>query len=802
MRFALRSLLKAPAFAAVAIATLALGIGATSTVFSVVNGVLLKPLPYPESERLVIVLENNLKKGWDKFGISAPNFVDWHARARSFDGISAFSETSFNLTGTGEPERLGGARVTEGFFDVLRLTPTLGRSFAPDEFAAGKDRVAILSYGLWQRRFGGSRSVLGRAITMNGESYTIVGVMPPDVAFPSRETLLWTPLVFDAGSLASRGGHWLAAIARLKSGVTLEGATAEMKSLAAQLEKEYPEAQTGWGAAAWSLHELVVGDVRPALVVLFGVVGLVLLIACANVASLLLARGAARRREVAIRSAIGASASQIVRQLLAESLMLGLLGGGLGLVIAVWGVDLLHAVRPDGLPRVDSITVDGAVLGFTILVSVVTGLAFGLLPAMQLARPNLSGTLREEGGRGASLGRAGQRVRSALVVGEVALSLVLLVGAGLMAKSFLKLREVNPGFAPERTLTAAISLPQAKYDSSHKRAEFARQALERLAGQPGVRAAAVASPLPMSGNDRILAFVIEGRPPLAAGETPSAIHAAVSTSYFGAMRIPLTKGREFTDQDRRGVPQVVIVSESFVKKFFPNQDPIGQQLRIGNTSGPLNEIVGVVGDVKHYSLRDDSQAAMYQPYAQTSPSSLSIVVRAAGRPEELTAVVRREVRAVDPDLPLTSVRTLDELLASTVAPQRFNAALITGFAGLALLLAAIGLYGVVSYTVAQQTHEFGIRMALGAERGHVLRQVMGRAMRLAVAGVAIGLVGAFGLTQLAERKLAAFLYGVSATDPTTFAALAALLTGIALFASYVPARRATKVDPVVALRNE
>ncbi|HKG91684.1 MAG TPA: ABC transporter permease [Gemmatimonadaceae bacterium] len=798
MRYALRSLLKAPAFTAVAVATLALGIGATSTVFSVVNGVLLKPLPYPESERLVLLLENNQKKGWDQFALSPPNFVDFRAQNRSFEGLSAWSTTSYNLTGTGEPERLPGAQVSEGFFDVLKLTPALGRSFAPNEFSPGNHRVAVLGYGLWQRRFAGARDVLGKPITLNGESYTVVGVMPQGIAFPDRETTLWTPLVLDAQAMSSRGAHWLVGVARLKPDVTLDRASAEMKEIAARLEKQYPGSNTGWGAAAWSLLELSVGDVRPALVVLFGVVGLVLLIACANVASLMLARGAARRREVAIRSAIGASASQIVWQLLAESLMLGLMGGALGLVIAVWGVDLLHTVRPDGLPRVDSIEIDGRVMAFTMLVSVVTGLAFGLLPALQLARPNLTGTLREEGGRGATLGRAGQRVRGALVVGEVALSLVLLVGAGLMAKSFLRLRDVSPGFAPDRLLTAAIELPDAKYDSGYKRTDFARQAMERIGGLAGVRATAVVSPLPMGGDDRILAFVIEGRPPLAAGETPSAMHAYVSASYFGAMRIPLVKGREFNDQDRRGAPRVVLVSETFAKKFFPGADPIGQQLRIGNTEGVPRAIVGVVGDVKHYSLRDESQAAMYEPYAQASPSNFTLVVRASGRPEELTAAVRREVRAIDADLPLTKMRTMDQVLAGSVAAQRFNAALLAGFAGLALLLAAIGLYGVVSYTVAQQTHEFGIRMALGAERRHVMRQVMGRAMQLAGAGVAAGLVGALLLTRLLTKML----YGVSATDPTTFVGLALVLTSIALLASWMPARRATRVDPVVALRND
>ncbi|HKG91683.1 MAG TPA: ABC transporter permease, partial [Gemmatimonadaceae bacterium] len=513
LRYALRTLRRSPGFAAAALLTLALGIGATSTVFSVVDGVLLRPLAFPESDRLVLVLENNANQGWDQFSVSPANFLDFRERARSFEGMAAYTEPPVNLTGGGEPERVIGAVVTEGFFELLRVKPLLGRTFTADEMRPGGPKVVLLSYGLWQRRFGGALDIVGRAITINGEPVTVVGVMPREGAeFPSHETELWAPLTFGARALAARGAHWVVALARLKPGVTLDQASAEIGQIASSLARQYPASNSGWGARAWSLHELTVGDVRPALEVLFGVVALVLAIACANVASLLLARGAARRREVAIRSAVGASVSQIVRQLLAESLLLGAMGGALGLLLAMWGVDLLHAVRPDGLPRLDAIAVDDRVLAFTTVVSLLTGLAFGLVPALQTARPNLAGALRDAGGRGATLGRAGQRLRSGLVVAEVALSLVLLVGAGLMAKSFLRLRQVSPGFTSRQLLTASVELPGAKYPSDTQRVAFARRAMERLGGLPGVRAVALASPLPMGRNDRVAAFVIDGRP--------------------------------------------------------------------------------------------------------------------------------------------------------------------------------------------------------------------------------------------------------------------------------------------------
>jgi putative ABC transport system permease protein len=795
LRFGLRMLLKSPGFTLAAILALALGIGANTAIFSVVNAVLLRPLPYKDAERIVMVWEGKPDKGWDQFAVSPANYLDWVAQSRSLESMVAFRTSPLIATGGNEPERLRGALATREYFDLVGIKPSLGRVFLETEYEPGKGHAVILSDALYKRRFGGRPDVLGTTVMLNAEPVTIIGVMPQGFRLPSGADALM-PLAFSAQETQARGSHYLVAMARLAPGASLESASAEMSALAARLEKEHPDTNAGWIIKLVPLYEQVVGDVRPALWALFGAVGCVLLVACANVANLLLARSASRRGEIAVRAALGAGRLRLVRQLLTESLLLALLGGGLGLLLGMWSVDLLRALQPGNLPRLDSLSIDRTVMLFTFLASALTGLLFGLLPALALSRSHLHGAL-QEAGRGVRT-RMSQGVRGMLVVAQVAISLVLLAGAGLHLRSIQRLMQVNPGFDPESLLTMRASLPGQKYPKDEQQTAFYDRVLDSLKVLPGVEVAAAVSPLPQSDNDLIYSVSVEGRPPSKPGEGASANWYTVSPTYFTAMRIPLLKGRLFTDADAAGAPRVALINETMARKMWPGEDPLGQRLRMGIDSDAPREIVGVVGDVRHYGLDQDVTMQMYDPVRQRPMSGMSFVLKTSVDPASLAPAARRAVLAADPEQPVSDVRTMREVVEATTAQRRFSLLLLGVFAGIALLLAAVGIYGVVGYSVAQRTHEIGVRMALGARRGEILGLVLRQGMALALLGVGVGLVGALALTRL----IAGLLFGVSASDPLTFAATAVLLSGVALLATFIPAHRATRVEPTAALRYE
>jgi predicted permease len=793
IRYGARTLRRQPGFASVAVLTLALGLGANTAIFSVVNAVVLRPLPYAEPEQLVRLYEKRPKLGRTRNVVSAPDFMDWRAQGRTFDSMAAYNGWSASLTGDGDPRQITGALASADLFRVLRAEPALGRAFSAEEDRPGAPRVVVIADGLWRRRFGADPSAVGKTVTLNGEGYTVVGVMPAGFQFPDAETEVWSPLALDPQDQSSRGSHYLSVVARLKPGVTLSQAQAEMDAIAGRLEQQY-QVNTGHGVNVFALHDEVVGGVRRSLFVLLGAVCFVLLIACANVASLLLARGAARQAEIAVRTALGASRWRVVRQLLAESLLLFVCGGGLGLLLAVWGVDLFVALSPAEMPRVHEIRGDAWVFGFAFLVSLVTGLAFGLLPALQASKPDLHGALKE-GGRNRAGGRR-SRVRALLVVAEVASAMILLVGAGLLLKSFVRLRQVSPGFDTSNLLTMQLSLPQSKYAGDARQADFIRRVVASVGSLPGVRAAGAVASLPLTGNSASRYFEIEGRAPRPAGEGLNANFNLASPDYFRALGVAVVSGRGFDEHDTAGAPEVVVINETMARRFWPDEDPLGKRMRIGNN--PWRTVVGVVADVKNEALAADPKPEMFYPLLQEPLPFMTLAVRTDADPKALAQDVARGVREVDADEPVYDVKTMDERLAESVSPQRLTAALVGIFAALAMTLAGVGIYGVISYSVAQQTHEFGIRMALGAQKGDVLKLVLRQGLLLALAGVLLGLAGALALT----RVMSSLLYGVTVTDPATFAGVAAVLTAVALAACLLPARRATKVDPMVALRYE
>jgi putative ABC transport system permease protein len=804
LRYANRRLRKSPGFAVVAVLTLALGIGANSAIFSVVNAVLLRSLPFAEPDRLVAF--GTIKHGEEPRAgsLSPPDFMSLRDHTRTLTDVAALSYGGATLTGGGEPERVDAAWVSAGFFELLGATPVLGRTIRPEENQPGNTGVAVLGHGFWQQHLGGDSAIVGQTITLNGVTRTVVGVAPPGFGFPENRAL-WAPLQYDetfsSETDRNRRAQWLSVIGRVQPGVPLERARAEVQSLAAQLEQEFPQTNTNVTLATLSLHEVMVGEVRTPLLILLGAVGLVLLIACANVANLLLARAAARQGEMAVRAALGAGRGRLVRQLLTESVLLGLVGGVVGLLLAHWGTALLVALRPAGIPRLDDVGVDGTVVGFTFLVALLTGVVFGLIPALQATRSDLVASIREAG-RGALGGRQGQRTRSALVVAEMALAVMLLVGAGLLMRSFLQLQRVDPGFRPEQTLALDLSLPTRRYPEDEQRIAFYGTLLERIEGLPGVRSAGAVNLLPMGDDRFVLSFAVEGRPTPPPGEQPTLEVRVATPEYFRTMGIPLLRGRDFAEADRADAPQVVVINETTAQRFFAGEDPIGQRVRtgwgIGEDHFAGGEIVGVVGDVRQLGPGKEFIPELYLPSTQVPESDLSVVVRTAGDPLALAKAIRAEVRALDANLPVSNLRTLDQVLSRAVAQPRFYLLLLGAFAAVALVLAAIGIFGVMSYSVVQRTREIGIRVALGANPGAVLRMVVGRALWLALGGVAVGLLGALALSRL----LGSLLFGVSATDPLTFAGVAALLTSVALLATYLPARRATRVDPMVALRSE
>jgi predicted permease len=800
LRYGLRTLVKNPGFTTVAVIALALGIGANSAIFSVVNAVLLRPLPYKDPDRLVMVWEDDTKGGYPRDTPAAANYIDWRDQNRVFEGMAALADQSFNLTGVGEPERIEGKRVSASLFTLLGVEPQLGRAFLPEEDAPGGNRVVILSHGLWQRRFGSDMKIIGQPLTLNGESFTVVGVMPPDFQFPSREAELWVPLALSSKEAASRGRHYLEVLARLKPGVTLQQAQAEMTTIAIRLQQQYPAQNTDLGAVVTSLHEHVAGDIKPALLVLLGAVGFVLLVACANVANLLLARAAVRQKEIAIRVALGASRLRLIRQFLTESILLAALGGGVGLLLSLWGVSLLQSFIPESISQVKAVTLDGRVLVFTLLVSLLTGLIFGLAPATQASNFNLNETLKE-GGRDSAAGSRGNRLRGLLVITEVAVSLLLLIGAGLLINSFLRLRHVEPGFRTDNLLTMKVVLPKLKYPNQARRSAFYTDLLHRVEALPGVKSAAVTTNLPLYRQGNSTSITIEGRPDPAPGQEPIVVTRVISPHYFQTMSIQLSQGRDFSEQDRADSPAVLVISETMARKFWPGEDPVGKRISVGKPESADDwiTIVGVVKDVRQFELTAAPKPQMYLSYEQASffePNDL--VVRTEVAPLSLAATVRKTVWEVDKDQPVSDIRTMEDILSESMARQRFSMLLLGIFAAVALVLAAVGIYGVMSYSVAQRTREIGLRMALGAQRSDVLKLVVGEGLKLVLIGVVFGLIAAFILT----RVMASLLFGVSATDPTTFVAISLVLISVAVLASYIPARRATRVDPMIALRYE
>jgi putative ABC transport system permease protein len=806
LRYGLRTILKQPGFTAIAVFALALGIGANTAIFSVINAVLLKPLPFSAPDKIVNVWNTAEKE--DQFDVTYPDFMDWRERQQSFEGLAAYSTRDFTLTGTGEPTRLRGAMVTSELLPILGVQPKLGRFFLPDEDKPGA-RVAILSHRMWQEHFAADPGVCEQTLTLHGQSYNVVGVMPQSFAFPLQNDPVidfWTTTAtMQEGSApltAQRGNHALEVIGRLKAGVTLEQSQADMAAIVSTLASQYPDTNSELGVRVALLQKELVREVRPALWMLFGAVGCVLLIACVNVANLLLARATTRHKEMAIRAALGASRLRVIRQLLTESLLLSLLGGAFGLLLAMWGTDLLVPLLPKGLPRTDEIGMDGSVLGFTTLIALATGIFFGLAPALQISKTELTQTLKE-GGRTSGEGAHRNRLRSLLVVSEVAIALMLLVGAGLLINSFMRLQKVNPGFDTNNILSFRLGLPNTRYPQLQQQTDFFRQLASRLEALPGVENVGYITALPLSGQGGSLGFSIEGEANPSGLPFPHDCDArTISPSYFRAMNIPLRSGREFDERDSLQSNPVVIINEIFARRYFPNQDPIGKRINPSfaiDRRGPLmREIVGVVGNVKHRSLSAELQPEVYIVDRQNPRPTMMFVIRANNDPTHLVATIRNEVHAQDSLLAIYNVRTLDQYLSASVAQPRFNTLLLGLFAAVALILTIVGLYGVMSYSVTQRTHELGLRMALGARPGDVLILVLKQGMGLTLLGVAIGLAGAFALTRLAES----LLFGVTATDPITFIVVSAILTAVALVACFVPARRATKVDPMVALRYE
>ena len=785
LRYAVRTLRRSPGFTLVVLLTLALGAGANTAIFSVVNGVLLRPLPFRDSDRLMILDEKWLPR-FPHFEATPADFLSWREQSRAFDRIAAFEDVAFNLTGDDRPERISGARVSANLPSLLGVEPILGRSFAPGEDTEGNDRVALLGYSLWRRRFAADPLVIGRAITLNSITFTIIGVMPQSFRFP-QEAEIWKPMGLTRDEF--NGGHFLWAIGRLKPGVTRDQAQTEMDVIMPRLQQ--PQV---WSVNVFPLLDYYVGEVRTALLVLLGAASFVLLIACANVANLLLARGSVRQKEISLRASLGAGRGRIIQQLLTESMLLSAAGGMIGLLLAYGSIGAFKKFSPASIPRLNQVTMDYPVLLFTLALSALTGVLFGLAPALRLSRGDLQGSL-QPGGRIAGSGIR-TRVRSALVVSEVALALALLAGAGLLLKSFGRLLQVRPGFNPENVLVTTINLPPAKYREAYRQKQFVDQLLERLGSLPDVRQAAVSAGLPFATVSDA-GVRIDGRPIGTPESGAPANYYRVTPLYLKVMGIPLIRGRFFTERDIATAQPVVIINDTMAKRFFPNEDPIGKRLDI---SGPtyLREIVGVVGDVKQVGLKASIPPQVYEPFFQKPATSFNVLIRTMGEPMRMAEGVRRQVLAIDEDQPISNVRTMGGIVARSVTQDRFSLFLLGLFAFLALMLAAVGIYGVIAHSVTQRTHEIGIRIALGAHRTGILKLILGQSLRVVLAGVGIGLATSVLLTRLMES----LLYEVNAIDPAIFIAVSAVIAGVALTAAFVPARRASRVDPMVALRYE
>jgi putative ABC transport system permease protein len=800
LRYALRMLVKNPAFTVIAVTALALGIGANSAIFSVVNSVLLEPLPYQNPNELVMIWEDASKQGYPRDTPAAANYVDWRDQNHTFVGMAAIEDESFNLTGVGDPEKIEGRRVSADLFSLLGVEPQLGRAFIREEDQPGAGKVVLLSHRLWQRRFSGDPSIISKTLTLNDASYTVVGVMPATFQFPTREDELWIPMAFSSDEAANRNRHYLEVLGRLKPGVSVQQAQADMTTVATRLQQQYPGSNTDVGAVVTPLHEQVVGDIKPALMVLLGAVGLVLLIACANVANLLLARAAVRQKEIAVRVALGASRTRLVRQFLTESVLLSMFAGVFGLIVAVVGLYLLKSFIPPDIAQTSGVSIDERVLGFTLLISVLTGFIFGLAPALQAANFNLNETLKE-GGRDSYSGGHTNHVRSLLVIAEVAISLVLLIGAGLLINSFLRLRNTDPGFRSDHLLTMRVVMSEAKYQDRPRRIGFYSDVINRVESLPGVKSAAITTNLPLYRQGNSISISIEGRPTPPPGQEIIITTRIVSPRYFETMGIQLLQGRHFTDHDNQNSQRTVIISDGMARRYWPGQDVLGKRICPGRPERPEDwfQIIGVVNDVRQFQLDAQPKPQMYLTYRQAGFfDSRDLVVKTEVEPTSLAASVRQAVWEIDKDQPVSNISTMDAMLADSIARQRFSMLLLGIFAAVAMILAAVGIYGVMSYSVAQRRNEIGIRMALGAQKMDVLRLAVGSGLKLVLIGLVLGIAAALLLTRL----MSTLLFGISATDPLTFILISAVLIAVALLASYIPARRATNVDPLIALRYE
>ncbi len=790
----------------VAVVVLGLGIGANTAIFSVVNAILLRPLPFQDSGRLVQVWHVPPPKsfpGMTRFSVSPANYLDWERQNRLFENTAIYGYRTYSMTGSGEPESVSAIGVSPDFFRVLRIQPSLGRVFLPEENQNGRGRVAVLSEGFWQTHFASDPKIVGGTISLDNLRYTVVGVIPSKSVFPTSsdpksQPQLWTPLAWTDAERAIRGNHNYQVIARLKPGADVQQSQAEMNTISARLEQEYPGDDKGWGATVVPLRDQLVGDVRPALMVLLGAVGFVLLVACANVANLVLVKTLARQKEVAIRTALGASSARMAQQILSETLLLALTGGALGLAFAHFGVKLIVAFLAQSLPRTTDITVDGWVLTFTLAVSVLTGVVAGLLPAVRASKTNLNDSLKQGLGR-TDADSGGNRTRSVLVISEVALSLVLLIGAGLMIRTLSRLRNVDPGLDPHNVLTMTFALSSTKYDKPAQQIAFYDRLLQRVRSLPGVVSAGAIDSLPLGNGGSTQPIAVDGQPALAMSEQPEVAVRVVEPGFCETMRIPLLQGRALSIADTADRPSVIVISQSMAKRFWLGENPIGKRLTMSFSPEKSREVVGVVGDVKGDGLDVlDPVATLYAPLAQQPTPYMSLVVRTSPPPNTLVSAVSGAVHEVDRAQPALDVITMDELVANSLSQQRFNMLLLSAFSGLALLLAAIGIYSVLAYSVRRRMREIGVRMALGAQRSDILRMILGQGTRLALIGTGIGIAAALGLTRLMSSQL----FGVTATDPVTFLSVAALIVLVALAACYIPARRATRVDPIIALRYE
>jgi putative ABC transport system permease protein len=811
IRLVSRQLAKSPGFTVIAVSTVALAIGATTAVLSLVNGLLVRPLPYREPQQIILLLQHFKSQNLERLPVSPPEFKDYETRAHSFEKLGAFGYTNFNLAGEDRPERVAGATVTAGVLPLLGVSPIKGRFFQPEECTLGRDDVVIISARLWERRFNSDPQIIGTKLLLDGKNFTVVGVMPAGFDFPLQlfnlgngaqfggRAEIWKPLAFTDEEMKKRGSRSYAIVGRLATGASVTQAQAEIETINAQMRREHPDnysQDNSFGGDVLPLQSLAVAGMRPALFILLGAVFLVMLIACANLTTMLLARAAAREREMAIRVALGAGRLRLLKQVFTESVLLALLGGTAGVVLALWGVELLKTIGAQTVPRLREVNVDMAVLGVTLAICVGTGIIFGLAPGLASARPELTEALKESG-RSSTQGTRRNRLRNGLVIAEVALALVLLSCAGLLIKSFVRLQNVNPGFNPRNALTFEISLPKIQYPDDHSIIRFNKEAQRRIAALPGVQAAGFSTILPLAGTNSDSSFAIEGQTSNDNSPSPDEEIRQVSPDYFHALETPLIRGRFFTNADKADAPPVIIVNQAFAKKFWPNEDALGKRIVMGGMSDDPKwiTIVGIVGDMRHFGLDVDPKPEMYVSFNQKAYFTTIYVVRSNQDQRSLLQAIRREIQAIDPAVPLANVRTFENLIADSVAPRRLSVVLLGVFAGVAVLLASVGIYGVMSFLVVQRTHEIGVRMALGAQRSDVLKLILGRSLRLIGIGSAIGFI----IAVMSTRTLRVLLYGINAFDVPTFALVTTLLASVALAASYLPAIRATRADPMIAL---